>query len=109
MKKKQIKMLTPMEIDQLVKIQGTQYDRKRKLTDKDIKRITKLLASDVAIEDVAAMYAVTVHTIKYNTDANYRQHSIKIRSGKHYGETIMDMLNRAAYKRTLALKKKIRI
>lgn len=109
MKKKQIKMLTPMEIDQLVKIQGTQYDRKRKLTDKDIKRITKLLASDVGIEDIAAMYNVTVHTIKYNTDDDYRQHSIQIRSGKHYGETIMDMLNRAAYKRTLALKRKVRI
>ena len=109
MKRKEIKNLNDFEVDQLVKIQGTQFDRKRKLTDKDIKSIKKLLSKGIGIEHIAEMFDVTVHTIKYNTDPDYRLHSINIRSGKHYGQTVMDTLNRAAYKRSLVLKRKIKV
>lgn len=109
MKRREIKKLNDIEVDKLVKIQGTQFDRKRKLSDKDIKHIKKLLINNIDIEDIANIFGVTVHTIKYNTDPNYRAHSINIRSGKHYGETVMDMVNRATYKRSLVLKRKIKV
>lgn len=109
MKRKQVKNLTDMEVDQLVKIQGTQYDRKRKLTDKDIKIIKKLISHGDSIDYIAAIFGVTEHTIKYNIDSEYRQHSINIRSGKHYGETTKDIIDRASYKRHLILKRKIKI
>ena len=94
--------LTDLEVDRKVRLAYTQYDRKRKLSDRNIATIQRLLAKGKkTISQLAKKYKVTEHTIRYNTDAEYRKHAIEIRDGKHCGVDRITVENRIAYKRKL--------
>lgn len=108
MKRKELLNLDDFTLDRKVIIQGTQWDRKRKLSDKDLKRIVKLLKKGYDYEELGEMYGVTPHCIRYNTDEEYRRHAISIRSGKHTGIDICTFENRVEYKRHLIQKRKIK-
>lgn len=108
MKRKELLNLDDFTLDRKVIIQGTQWDRKRKLSDKDLKKIVKLLKKGYDYEELAEMYRVTPHCIRYNTDEEYRRHSISIRSGKHTGIDTCTFVNRVNYKRHLIQKRKIK-
>lgn len=108
MKRKQILQLDDLTLDQKVKIQGTQFDRKRKLNDKDWKKVNKLLKKGFDYKQVAEVFNVTAHCIRYGVDEDYRRHSIEIRSGKHTGIDTCTFENRVEYKRHLIQKRKIK-
>lgn len=108
MKRKQVLQLDDMTLDQKVKIQGTQFDRKRKLTDKDWKKVNKMLKKGLDYKQIAEMFGVTPHCIRYGVDEEYRLHSIAIRSGKHTGVDTCTFENRVEYKRYLIQKRKIK-
>lgn len=94
--------LTDLEVDKKVRLVYTQYDRKRKLSDRNIATIQRLLTKGKrTVAQLAKKYHVTEHTIRYNTDPEYRQHALDIRDGKHYGEGHVTVENRIAYKRKL--------
>ena len=100
------KHLTDIEVDKKVRIEYTQYDRKRKLSDRNIETIKRNLAKGKkTVEQLAKKYTVTVHTIKYNIDPEYRAHAISIRSGKNYGVRTMTFEDRVCYKRKLMCNK----
>lgn len=97
-----MKHLTDIEVDKKVRLVHTQYDRKRKLSDRNIATIKRNIAKGKkTIEQLAKKYKVTVHTIKYNIDPEYREQAIAMRSGKHYGVCNVTFENRVTYKRKL--------
>lgn len=108
-KRKEVLAMDDVDLDKAVKIQGTQYDRKRKFTDAQVKQMIKLLGKGTKAKALAESFGTTVHTIKYNTDPIYRQAAINSRSGKHTGVTNMDFDNRVEYKRELVRTKKIKV
>ena len=97
------------KLDSIVKIQGTQYDRKRKLTDSQVNEIKGKLSKNIPIEALAKEYNVSEWIIKYNTNPDFREHQLKIRTGDHTGVDTMTFENRVAYKRSLIKDKKIKV
>lgn len=98
--------LTDDKLDEVVKIQGTVYDRKRKVTPKMATQMSKMLAKGKKLVDVAAAFDVVPQTVLYNIDPTYR--AMKLRScGKHTGVDHITVKNRVAYKRTLVAEGKL--
>lgn len=96
-------------LDQKVKIQGTEFDRKRKCTQKEILAMQNDIDHGMSYKDVALKYNVSEWIVRYNTDSAFRIHQIQIRSGKHTGVTTMDFEDRVAYKRDLIKRKKLSV
>ena len=97
------------QIDALVKIQGTQYDRKRKLTDKQVSEIKQKLDKGISVEALAQQYNVSEWIIRYNTNPQFRAHQLAIRTGAHTGVDTITFEDRVNYKRYLVEKKKIKV
>lgn len=100
--------LTQAVVDKIVVLAGTQYDAKRKLSDRNIATIKRNLNKGKTIKEMAKRYKVVPQTIKYNIDEEYRRNTINSRSGVHYGTPDwnyvfnrslrkLDLLNSRAY------------
>lgn len=117
--RKLILSLDDSDLDRAVKIQGTQFDRKRKLNDAQKKRIEKLFSSgSCSLEELAEMYNVDYRTIRAYIDPTYREHVNNLSRSwyekTHYNghtpeELKRSMLDRIAYKRKLVKKRKIKV
>ena len=108
MKRKQVLNLSDIDLDKKIKIQGTQYDRKRKLTDKDCAKASKLYNNKgYTYETLGEMFGVHPTTIKYYLDPNFRALRIKHAGGKHTGVDVCTFENRVDYKRNLIHRRKI--
>ena len=110
---KSLLQLDDKSLDKAVKISGTQYDRRRRLTDKQIARIHKLFTSrNKSIEYLANKFKVDSRTIRYHLDSDYRKSRIsQAKSRKSIiitsEEALLRLTERANYKRTLIRKNKI--
>ncbi len=104
MTKIEILTLTDAALDKAVKIQGTKYDRKRKLSDSTIAKGRKLFAKKTAISEIARQLGVSYSSIRYQVDAAYRAEYNSKRSGAHTGKDHITPLDRIAYKRALVAK-----
>lgn len=112
MKRKEVLKLTPIELDKKVKIQGTQYDRKRKLTNRQIKKIKRALAKGVSEKKLAKKYKVDPRTIRYNSNLEYKfyiQTYQALNFGDHTGEDKYTIYDRSLYKRHLVSRRKINV
>lgn len=110
MKRKQALNLSDIDLDKKIRIQGTQYDRKRKLTDKDCAKASKLYnKKDYTYEMLGEMFSVHPTTIKYYLDPNFRALRIKHAGGKHTGVVACTFENRVDYKRNLVRHHKINV
>ena len=98
--------LTDDKLDDVVKIQGTVYDRKRKVSPKMATQMSKMLQKGKKLIDVAGAFDVTPHAVLYNTDPTYRAMHLS-RCGKHTGTDHITVKNRVAYKRTLVAEGKL--
>ena len=97
-------------LDSIVKIQGTQYDRKRKLTERQVAEIIDELSKGIPVEALAQKYGVSEWVIKYNTNLNFRAHQLKLREKKSKAHVNkLDFEDRVAYKRNLISSKKIEV
>lgn len=105
-RKLELLSLTDKELDNKVKIQGTIYDRKRKISDKLIKKMNKMVKTKTCVE-IAKELGVRSRDVRYHTDPIYRYCYLKNLSGKHTGKDKVTDLNRIAYKRQLILNNKI--
>ena len=97
-------------LDQKVKIQGTEFDRKRKLNQKELLSMQNDIMNGLSVKEASIKYNVSEWIVRYNTDSSFRAHQLKLREGKsktHPQE--MDFEDRVAYKRALIQKKKINI
>ena len=108
MKRKDVLKLDDLTLDKVVKIQGTQYDRKWVLKEKDYKKAAKLYARGLTYEEIAVMFGVDPRTIRYHLDEDYRLHRISTSTGKHTGIDTCIMQERVLYKRDLIRRRKIK-
>lgn len=99
--------LTDEKLDKVVKIQGTPYDRKRKLSDATIRKMNKMAKSGKSLSEIANKFGVAWATVRYNTDPDWRQYFNATRSGAHTGKDKISVKNRVAYKRSLVASGKV--
>lgn len=101
MKRKSILSLNDFELDKAVIIAGTQYDRKRVLSDNLVAKMRKDYTKGMSPKDIAEKYGYNYRLVRYNIDEDYRARRIAQSPGKSTGNKICDMENRVAYKRSL--------
>ena len=96
-------------IDSKVKIQGTNYDRKRKYTKEFFNQLKSEYNNGATIKELATKYSMNQLTIKYNIDSQFRaQYNAKRKKGTH-AVGVLDFDNRVAYKKELVKTKKIKV
>lgn len=95
------------QLDRTVKIQGTDYDRKRKYSSKIVKKMNNLLTKGKTISEVAKEFGCNPLTVKYNTDKAFREAFNAKRNGAHTGKDKITVANRVAYKRKLIAQGKL--
>ena len=72
MTKREIMKLSDTALDKAVKIQGTNFDRKRKVTKQMQYRMKQMVDSGKSITYIAEHFDVTPQTVRYNTDPEYK-------------------------------------
>ena len=95
--------LSNTALNKEVIIAGTDYDRRRKLTNKEIYNLRRSYQNDTDINVIASRYNVSPMTIKYHVDPIYRAESNK-RRASYAHNTSQDSSYRkelADYKRQL--------
>lgn len=114
MTRRELMRLEDKVLDRVIKIQGTQYDRKRKLTDKQIQKANILYTQyDASFWDLAVMFGVDVRTIRYNLQSSYRARRLEYAKThpQKRKSVIADpcavFMERVAYKRKLVARRKV--
>lgn len=108
MNKLELLKLSASEINKKILVVGTNYDRRRKLTNKDINGIRKMYKKRRAISDIALRYGVSCTTIKYHLFENYKT-ELNLRRKDYINNTIYSFdcqEELAEYKRNLILDNK---
>lgn len=98
-----------VEVDKIVKIQGTPFDRKRKLSEATLKKMNHLYKKGKSFADIASKFGCSLTTVKYNLDPEFKAYHNSHRDGKHTGIDVMTFSNRVKYKRDLVRRGKIKI
>lgn len=106
MNKIKLLTLTDNQLDDVVKIQGTEYDRKRRFTDSEIAKMIKLCKKK-GYKEVAKKLGISTRDVRYHTDPFYRMNYIENLSGRHTGKDTITKTNRVSYKRQLVAAGKI--
>ena len=96
-------------LDRYIRIQGTEFDRKRKMTDRQVTYAKKLLNKGYPVLHVAKIMGVTSLTIRYNTDPEFRLNHLKNVSGKHTGVDTVTRSDRVKYKKKLLADGKVTV
>ena len=68
------------KLDSMVKIQGTNYDRRRKVTKSMKHRMEQMYNSGKSYYTIGDYFNVSPKTVRYNLDENFRQNDIDARS-----------------------------
>jgi hypothetical protein len=98
------------EIDELIKIQSTEFDRKRKYDDAHIALIRKEYKDNgLSVSEIARKYSMNYTTVRYNVDDHFKATHNAKRDGKHTGVDVCDFMNRVEYKKQLIKSKKIKV
>ena len=100
--------MTDDKLDEAIKIQGTKYDRKRKLSDSILKKIKKLAKNNTYYE-IAKELGLSPNIVRYHADPVWKAHFNATRDGKHCGKDKITVKNRVEYKRSLVAAGKIGI
>ena len=107
MTKLQTLTLTDAMLDKAVKIQGTKYDRKRKLSESVIKKMCGMSKKGDTVSQIAKKLGLNYSTVRYNVDPVYREEYNAKRNGAHTGKDKISVLNRISYKRSLVAAGKV--
>jgi hypothetical protein len=114
-RKEMLMAMDDLTLDTTIKIQGTEHDRKRKLTDKQVTRLNELVSLGVTYDECAAIFKVHPQTAKAYADSTFREKQ-NARTRNFYARTHKDYHDysvntpsriiqmRAAYKRDLVSK-----
>ncbi len=108
MTKIEILKMTDDKLDEAIKIQGTQYDRKRKLSEAMLNKIKKL-AKNSTYQQIAKELGLLPSTVRYHIDPVWKAHYNATRDGRHCGKDKITVKNRVEYKRSLVAAGKIGI
>lgn len=107
MTKIELLTMTDNALDKKVKIQGTKYDRKRKIADSTIKKMHALLKKNKSVSEIASQLGLSITSVRYNTDPVWKAEFNAKRSGAHTGKDHITKLDRIAYKRGLVAAGKV--
>lgn len=113
MKKNPLLMLDDRTLDKVVKISGTEFDRRRKLSDKQLRKMKDLFyKKHKTMKYLAKKFNVHVKTIQYHLDDEYRKLKIEQCKASNISRLSQEELQertkeRVAYKRYLLSKNKI--
>jgi len=100
MTKKEVLALNNSEIDKVVKIQGTKFDRKKKVSANTISNIRWLRSCGKSYAAIAEETGVSTGTVRYYTDPFYR-FSVCHTGGTHATSSVHTTAERGEYKRKL--------
>lgn len=106
MKVKEILKNIDPAIDKIVKIQGTNYDRRRKITYETIEKMHKMYNKGYSYKQIAEFFNTSVRNVRYNLDNEYRKEYNKKYPGSPTPFSRRRMHERVAYKRNLVYNKK---
>lgn len=101
--------LNDNKVDQIVKIQGTDYDRKRRVTSKILTKMRKLAQQNKTYAEIATQLGFSSRTVRYNLDEEWRKMYNLTRSGAHTGKDKITKSNRISYKRELVASGKVSV
>lgn len=108
--KQKLAELSDHQLDRLVKIAGTSFDRRRKLTDKQINAIQKAYGTGMFTQaELAKKFNVNVATIRYHVDSWFKMCVNHDRSYYAQSKNRLPMSERANYKRDLIMDNKIKV
>ena len=112
MKKKEILKLDDSSINKLITINGTNFDRRRKVNPKNIKKMIRRYECGKTFTEIAKEFNMSAFTVRYNIDPIFRDTYNVNRQGKsqkNYHKDIKTELHeRAIYKRQLVKEGKIK-
>lgn len=91
------------EIDNAVKIQGTNYDRKRKVTKQIKRRMEQMHNAGKSYGYIADYYGVSYGTVRYNLDENFKKEVNTKRNdyARNWKPTSETFIERVEYKKEL--------
>lgn len=72
MKKSELLKLNDSEFNKKVKVAGTNWDRRRKLTNKDIYEMKRMYSRNKSVSDIAEKFNVCNSTVKYHLFEHYK-------------------------------------
>lgn len=98
--KKSLLLLSDSQLNHTVRIQGTKFDRKRKVSDKTDARMKELYNSGMPVMDIAKLFDLSYNTVKYHVDEEYNKYC-RSRKNAHTGKTHISVQDRIEYKRKL--------
>ena len=107
MTKKELLKMTDSQLDAKVRIQGTKYDRKRKISDSTLKKITALAKKNHTYQEIAKKLGLTAQSVRYHIDPVWKAYYNANRDGSHTGTDKITVKDRVAYKRSLVAAGKI--
>lgn len=96
-----ILMMPDDVLDDVVKIQGTRYDRKRKVTPEMAHEMLEMRNAGYGVEVIAYEFGVSTTAVKYNTDEVFRKKHLSGCTGAHTGKDNITISDRVEYKRQL--------
>lgn len=100
--------MTDRELDKVIKIQGTRFDRKRKISNYTLYRMRTMFEKGISVADIARKLGLNYTTVRYNVDPEYKKEFNRKRNGKHCGNTNITPEDRASYKREIIATRKMR-
>lgn len=96
-------MTNDVLLDQKVKIQGTDYDRSRKVTKQMLSAMKQMIKMGDSYASIANKFGVTASTVRYNLDKRYKNYvnSTRDNYARNNNQGYTTLQDRAAYKRSL--------
>ena len=107
--KRKIELLamTDDALDVTVKIQGTEYDRKRKVSTSTLNKMLAMYKKKPNVAEIASKLGLNYTTVRYNVDPVFKAEFNAKRDGKHTGKDHITVKDRIAYKRSLVAAGKV--
>lgn len=99
-KVKQLLELSDSELDQVIKIRNTDYDRSSKLTQDELKELRSLYAKGFTKSELAKLFNISIPTVTYRLDDEIKAQRNALRR-KYRFNVNNNVKERAEYKRTL--------
>ena len=111
MNKKELLNESAAVIDATVKIQGTNYDRKRKVTKSMKYRMEQMFKSGKTYTQIAEHFGVNPQTVRYNIDEEYRAWKLEDRKNyaRNWQPDSTTKAERVEYKKELLSKKNFKL
>lgn len=102
MKRSRLLDMKDSTLDKEFKIAGTQFDRRRKLSEKEIKTMQKLYRTGKPITDICILFKVTYPTVKYHCEEGNKEFvNMMRRLYNSSSQCKCDFKNRCQYKRLI--------